>query len=140
MVTLTFDLDIRTQFNSSEPGTKHVFPVNLAQIRSAVPEIFHAETTKSDRQRQKELYLMQFTVRIKNKQNAAPCGVTGQLADTPTCGLPTRGLDNLRTGQVADWTTRGCHQRLCMLSFRSFGCICETMSCPVREMSSPPVV
>ena len=49
--------------------------------------------------------------------------VTGQLADTPTRGLPTRGLDisrtgqladkttralvNSRTGQVADWTTRG---------------------------------
>jgi len=26
--------------NSSERGTKHIFPVNLAQIRSAVPEIF----------------------------------------------------------------------------------------------------
>jgi len=29
------------------------------------------------------------------------------------------------------WTTRGSHQRLCMLSFRSFGGICETASCPV---------
>ena len=28
--------------------------------------------------------------------------VTGQLADTPTRGLPTRGLDNSRTGQLAD--------------------------------------
>jgi len=33
--------------------------------------------------------------------------VTGQLADTPTRGLPTRGLDISWTGQVADWTTRG---------------------------------
>jgi len=74
--------------------------------------------------------------------------VTGQLADTSTRGLDdswtghltdwtgqlaawsTRGLDNSRTGQVADWTTRGCHRRLCMLSF---GSICETASCPVRE-------
>jgi len=40
-----------------------------------------------------------------------------QLADTPTRGLPTRGLDNSRTGQVANWTTRGCHRRLCVLSF-----------------------
>ena len=81
--------------------------------------------------------------------------VTGQLTDTPTCGLPTRGLDdswtghladwssrglgNSRTGQVADWTTRGCHRRLCMLSFRSFGGICKTASCPVRDLSSPRV-
>jgi len=36
-----------------------------------------------------------------------------------------------------DWTTCGCHQRLCMLSFRSFGGICETASCPVRELTSP---
>jgi len=27
-------------------------------------------------------------------------GVTGQLADTPTRGLPTRGLDISRTGQL----------------------------------------
>ena len=76
--------------------------------------------------------------------------VTGQLADTPTRGLDdsrtghlaylsTRGLDNSRTGQVADWTTRGCHRRLCVLSFRSFGGICETASCPVRDLSSPRV-
>ena len=30
--------------------------------------------------------------------------VTGQLADTPTRGLPTRGLDKSRTGQLADAT------------------------------------
>jgi len=33
---------------------------------------------------------------------AAVPSVTGQLADTPTCGLV-----NSQTGQVADWTTRG---------------------------------
>jgi len=32
--------------NSSERGSKHVFPVNLAQICSAVPEIFDAQTKK----------------------------------------------------------------------------------------------
>jgi len=32
--------------NSSERGTKHIFPVNLAQIRSAVPEIFYSQTNK----------------------------------------------------------------------------------------------
>ena len=43
LVTLTFDLDIQ---HLSEQGTKHkhVFPVNLAQILSAVPEIFHKQT------------------------------------------------------------------------------------------------
>ena len=82
--------------------------------------------------------------------------VTGQLVDTPTRGLPTRGLDdsrtgylavwsthalvNSRTGQVADWTTRGCHRRLYILSFRSLGGICETASCLVRELTSPPDV
>ena len=30
--------------------------------------------------------------------------VTGQLVDTPTRGLPTRGLDDSRTGQLADAT------------------------------------
>jgi len=60
--------------------------------------------------------------------------VTGQLADTPTHRLPTRrlddsrtghladwsthGLDNSWTGQVTEWTTRGCHWQLCVLSFR----------------------
>jgi len=33
--------------------------------------------------------------------------VTGQLADTPTRGLPTRGLDDSRTGHLSDWPTRG---------------------------------
>jgi len=75
--------------------------------------------------------------------------VTGQLADTPTRGLPTRGLDDSRTGhladwstrglnnfrtrQVADWTTRGCHRRLCMLSFPFWRHLRD------RELSSPRV-
>jgi len=37
--------------NSSEQGTKYVFHVNLAQIRSTVPKIFHTKTKwKSHRQ------------------------------------------------------------------------------------------
>jgi len=64
--------------------------------------------------------------------------VAGQLKDTPT-----RGLDISQTGQLVDWTTRGCHLRLCMLSF-VFLAIHYTASCPVRElpvreMSSPRV-
>jgi len=86
---------------------------------------------------------------------------TGQLADTPTGGLPTRGLDNSRTGhladwstrgldnsrtgQVADWTTRGCHRRLCVLSFPfwrhlpdrelSSSRVEQSVRCPVRELA-----
>jgi len=33
--------------------------------------------------------------------------VTGQLADTPTHRLPTRRLDDSRTGHLADWSTHG---------------------------------
>jgi len=51
----------------------------------------------------------------------------------------TRGYANSRTGRLADWTTRGCHRQLCMLSFRSFGGICETATCPVLDLSSPRV-
>ena len=39
--------------NSFERRTKHIFLVNLVQIRSAVPEIFHTQT-KSHRERQKQ--------------------------------------------------------------------------------------
>jgi len=47
--------------NSSERWTKHVFRVNLSQINSAVPEIFHTQTKKSQRQKQN---LTQFTACI----------------------------------------------------------------------------
>jgi len=33
-------------FNLSERGTKHVFRMNLGQIHSAVPEIFHMQNKK----------------------------------------------------------------------------------------------
>jgi len=85
-----------------------------------------------------------------------PIMVTGQLADTPTRGLPsrgpdnsrtghladwsTRGLHNSRTGQVADWTTRGCHRRLCVLSFpfwrHARPRVVQYATCPVRELTS----
>jgi len=75
--------------------------------------------------------------------------VTGQLADTPTHGLPTRGLDDSRTGHLADWSTRGLDNSrtgqvadaigdfACLVFL--FGSICETASCPVRDLSSPRV-
>jgi len=51
--------------NSSERGTKHVFPVYLTQIRSAVPETFHTQTKKS--QTVPKQNLMQFTACGNNK-------------------------------------------------------------------------
>jgi len=69
---------------------------------------------------------------------------TGQLAD-----WSTRGLDNSRTGQVADWTTRGCRRRLSELSFPfwrhlrdrelSSPRLVQSASWLVRELSSPRV-
>jgi len=55
----------------------------------------------------------------------------------------TRGYANSRTGQVADWATRGCHRRLCVFIFRSFGHLLrprvvqsaswQSASCPVTS-------
>jgi len=70
--------------------------------------------------------------------------VTGQLADTPTRGLPTR-LDNSRTivnsrtGQVADWTTRGLADAAKRTKTKHGESPVASASCPVRESSSPRV-
>ena len=71
--------------------------------------------------------------------------VTGQLADTPTRGLPTRGLDDSRIGHLADWSTRGCNRRLCVLSFPARPRVVQSATCPVcelaiRELAYPRVV
>jgi len=42
--------------NSPERGMKHIFLANLAQIRSAVPEIFHTQTKKSQTAPKAERY------------------------------------------------------------------------------------
>jgi len=96
-----------------------------------------------------ELHLRLF-ISVRCRRQRPGLMVTGQLADTPTRGLPTRrlddsqtghladwstrGLDSSRTGQVADWTTRGCHQRLCVLSFFVWRHVWD------RELSSPRLV
>jgi len=93
-------------------------------------------------------------------EETLPYTVTVQLADTPTRGLLTSGLDDSRTGHLADWstralvnsrtgqvadsTTRGCYRRLCVLSFRFLAAsarprVVQSATCPVREMSSPRV-
>ena len=45
LMTLTFDFDLEVQ--TRLPGTKHVFRVNLAQIRSGVSEIFHTKKSQT---------------------------------------------------------------------------------------------
>jgi len=39
---------LTSDLQTSKRGTKHVFFVNLTQIRSAVPEIFHRQTKKTE--------------------------------------------------------------------------------------------
>jgi len=56
-----------------------------------------------------------------------------QLADCQLADWTSRGLDKSRTGQLADATGD------CVPSFRSFGGICKTASCPVHDLSSPRV-
>jgi len=46
--------------------------------------------------------VMSTQLRERNVWLSVGESVTGQLADTPTRGLPTRGLDISRTGQLAD--------------------------------------
>ena len=67
LLTLTFYRWL-WPLNSSERGTKHVFRVNMAQIRSAVPDILHTLTKNTDWRRQKQ-YLPQFTVLLKFKKD-----------------------------------------------------------------------
>jgi len=69
----------------------------------------------------------------------APVLVGGGLNPTPSDPPPTR-LWNCGSVMAAVctkgyWTTRGCRRRLCVLSFRSFGGICESASRPVRELA-----
>jgi len=73
-----------------------------------------------------------------------------QLADCQLADWTTRGLDISWTGQLADWTTRVLDKsRTGQLAdatgdfaclFFLFGGICETASCPVRELTSPRLV
>jgi len=67
LMTLTFDYDIQTRLS--------VFPVNLAQIRSAVAEIFH--TQKSHRQRQKNRTLRSSLRACGNNNNGHASIIAG---------------------------------------------------------------
>jgi len=67
----------------------------------------------------------------------------GYLLDTDRrhcIGIPHRIVTTYKlTTHHGYRATRGCHRRLCVLSFRSFGGICETATCPVHEMTSARV-
>ena len=65
--------------------------------------------------------------------------VTGQLADTPTRGLPTRGLDKSRTGQLAVSQMQPKERKLSRQSRRWHPRVVQSATCPVRELSSPRV-
>jgi len=82
----------------------------------------HSQLTKRDRldsaQRTRTFlrradvpYFLEYKPCLEYKPGVVVYRVTAQLADTPTRGLPTRGLDISRTGQlaglVADWASRG---------------------------------
>jgi len=66
-------------------------------------------------------------------------GVTGQLTDTPTRGLPTRRLDISRTGQLADWTTRDLADAAKRTTTKHAKSPMASARCPVRESSRPRV-
>ena len=81
------------------------------------------------------------TVQSKNSTySLVPISVTGQLADTPTRELPTRGLDNSRTGQVADWTNSRMPPATACLVFVLLAAfararVVQSATCPVRELA-----
>jgi len=87
--------------------------------------------------------------------------VTGQIADSPTRGLPTRkldisqtghledwltsGLDNSRTSQLADWTSHGLDNSRSRewpkkTKTKHAKSQVASASCPVRDLSSMRVV
>ena len=68
------------------------------------------------------------------------CQVTGQLADTPTRGLPTRGLDKSRTGQLAVSQMPPKERKLSTQSRRWHPRAVQAATCPVLELTSPRVV
>jgi len=65
--------------------------------------------------------------------------VTGQLADTTTRGLPTRGLDDSRTGQLADATGDFACLVFVLLVASASPRLVQSASCPVRDLTSPRV-
>jgi len=97
-VPLPGDLDLWTwHLNLSERRTKHVFHVSLAQIRLAVPKVFHTQTTKSQTVPNRALYssLRVVIMQSKNRRedHDAPVSrsntsVTSVKVGWPSCWRP----------------------------------------------------
>ena len=66
--------------------------------------------------------------------------VTGQLADMPTRGLPTSGLDDSRTGQLADANGDFACLVFVLLAASTSQRVVQSATCPVRELAYPRVV
>ena len=92
------------------------------------------------RTRHHEQVQLAATGRIRRDANTRTLAtVTGQLADTSTRGLPTRGLDKSRTGQLAVSQMPPKEQKLSIQSRRWHPRVVQSATCPVRELSSPRV-
>jgi len=61
--------------------------------------------------------------------------VTGQLADTPTRGLPTHGLDDSRTGQLVDATGNFACLVFVLLAASASPRVVQSASWLVRKLS-----
>ena len=61
--------------------------------------------------------------------------VTGQLADTPSRGLPTSGLDDSRTRQLADATGDFACLVFVLLAASARPRVVQSATCPVRELA-----
>jgi len=94
--------------------------------------------------------LLLVSVALFGEKHLAMAEVAGQLADTPTRGLPTCGPDDSRTGHLADWSTRVLDKSQTgqlVDATSDFACLVfvflairKTASCAVRNLSSPRVV
>ena len=84
----------------------------------------------------KQSMLPEVNILDRQSSSLADVVVTGQLADTPTRGLPTRGLVNSRTGQLAVSQMPPKEGKLSTQSRRLHPRVVQSATCPVRELSS----
>jgi len=79
--------------------------------------------------------------RVASHCNVERCGMVRCIAQL----LDNSRIRQLADCQLADWTTRGCHRRLCVLSFPFWPAsarsrVVQSATCPLRELSSARVV